>query len=589
MLGPTVSLDVETDGVNPHECGLLCVGLSDGKRTVVIWPWRPTYASKLGRYLKTRDSVICHNGIFDRTVLRRHGVPGDKVQWGDTLVAHHAFASHFPQRLDWLVSEYCFARPWKMLHGRRGDVGEAAEKGMAVEDMAAVELCKYNASDCQLTARVWKRLQSDLAPERTVYEHDLQLQEVCMSMAIRGLYVDLKRKYTLSRALRNRGRELTERMRGITGNPHFGPSRLADVKDALFNRLRSRIVAVTPTGAASTSNATLETLRGEDTKAGRFADLLLDWRGAMKVRSTYVGGEEGAPLKFDGVIGSDGRARYNWKVHGTVSGRLSCRLQSAPRYSKELTGRVREIYGAAPGNILTYWDVSQAEMRLAAYLSADPIFMQACGADVHAGNAKVVFPEIAVKGWLDGDGKKDPARGKQYRDIAKNFGFAICYGAEADRLFSTLLSQGFKVTFRAIELILAKLRAAYKVYYRWAEKNVERVRECGYMRSPIIGRIRWFGWFPKATEIYNFPVQSALADIMNERTIEIHQRLGGIGAPNGFTMQVHDAGVIEGPEKDGPRVKSLIEEVWSRPIKGLPGGDLVLPIDLKQGTRWSEF
>jgi DNA polymerase I-like protein with 3'-5' exonuclease and polymerase domains len=260
-----------------------------------------------------------------------------------------------------------------------------------------------------------------------------------------------------------------------------------------------------------------------------------------------------------------------------------------PRFSKELTGQVRSIYTAGPGMVLNYWDVSQAEMRLAAYLSNDPAFINACGADVHAGNAKVVFPEIAAKGWLDGEAKKDPQRGKPFRDIAKNFGFAICYGAEAERLFATLLSQGFKVTFRAIELILAKLRAAYKVYYRWAERNVEKVRECGFMRSPILGRIRWFGWFPKATEIYNFPVQSALADIMNARTIEIHNRLGGLGAANGFVSQIHDAAIVEGPIHDSQMVQDLIKEVWSRPIKGLPGGDLVLPIDQKQGHRCSEF
>jgi hypothetical protein len=73
-LGPIVSLDVETDGLSPHECNLLCVGLSDGKRTVVIWPWHNRYAESLQRFLESREVVVCHNAIYDRTVLLRYGV-----------------------------------------------------------------------------------------------------------------------------------------------------------------------------------------------------------------------------------------------------------------------------------------------------------------------------------------------------------------------------------------------------------------------------------------------------------------------------------------------------------------------------------
>ncbi len=73
-LGATVSLDVETDGINPHECNLLCVGLSDGVNTLVIWPWDNKYASVLQKYLETRAHVVAHNGGYDRTVLRRYGV-----------------------------------------------------------------------------------------------------------------------------------------------------------------------------------------------------------------------------------------------------------------------------------------------------------------------------------------------------------------------------------------------------------------------------------------------------------------------------------------------------------------------------------
>ena len=74
-LGPRVAIDVETDGIDALHCKLLCVGLSDGERTLVIWPWEPRWAPPLSAFLRTRTAVIGHNVVaFDRTVLEMHGV-----------------------------------------------------------------------------------------------------------------------------------------------------------------------------------------------------------------------------------------------------------------------------------------------------------------------------------------------------------------------------------------------------------------------------------------------------------------------------------------------------------------------------------
>lgn len=74
-LGDVVSLDVETDGVDALNCKLLCVGLSDGTKTKVIWPWSERWAEPLNVFLRSRSAVIGHNVMaFDRTVLEMHGV-----------------------------------------------------------------------------------------------------------------------------------------------------------------------------------------------------------------------------------------------------------------------------------------------------------------------------------------------------------------------------------------------------------------------------------------------------------------------------------------------------------------------------------
>ena len=75
-LGPEVSLDVETTmSGSALTAKLLCVGLSDGMLTVVLWPWRPGMAAGLGAFLHSRKAVIGHNLMqFDKIVLERHGI-----------------------------------------------------------------------------------------------------------------------------------------------------------------------------------------------------------------------------------------------------------------------------------------------------------------------------------------------------------------------------------------------------------------------------------------------------------------------------------------------------------------------------------
>lgn len=494
----------------------------------------------------------------------------------DTLLAHHAFASHLPQRLDHVASVYTNARPWKRLF--KG--GTEDEKGTTPDKLDGDTLCKYNAADAILTMLAWTRMQGDLEPERAVYEHDRKLAAVCREMIRLGIGVDEEHKQNLSNQLTVRREQLQAQLRVIVNDPGFMPGKLDSVRHHLFSpaSLGARYTIVTPKGQASTANETLEGLRmSGNTKHAEFATALLTWRLAGKIKSTYLDAVELNPKTR--------RAHYNWKPFGTVSGRLSCRFQSVPRYPavpEHPEERVREIYVPRKGHTFVYYDVSQAEMRLAAYLSNDPNFIAACNGDVHANNAKAVFPEVAARGWLDGEAKKK--EGKKFRDISKNLGFAISYCAEVEAIYVNLRSKGFDVSMSAVSLILDKLRSAYRVYYRWVDENLRRVKQVGYMRTPFLGRIRWLGWFPKVTDVANYPIQSGLADIMNQRTIELSNTAIG---PY-LVAQVHDACIYDVPNAQVNQAKDLISRLWEQPI-ATPGGALVLPIDLKTGVRWSDL
>lgn len=493
------------------------------------------------------------------------------IPWEDSLLATHSFASHLPKSLAHVASVYLDCGAWKAKY--------KGEKGLLPKDLPATDLRKYGAADAQITARIWPLMVSDLERERKTYEHDKCLAILCSDMGVAGVNVDRERAARLESHLKHRKAALKGALRALAKRPDYNPRKHDETRDVLFRVLRGQWRVPTSTGKPSTSDAALEHLQGTGTVAAEFAELLLRWRVVDKVWGTYLKSVELDP--------NDLRAHFNWKPFGTVSGRLSCRIQSCPRFNAATPEeRIREIYIAGAERTLVSFDVSQMEMRLAAYLSADPDFMRVCEGDVHSGNAAKVFPEIAAKGWLEGDAKKDTKRGKPYRDIAKNLGFAIAYGAEAEKVFITLRRKGFPTTYNQVSVILSNLRNAYRQYYRWVDANLAAVKRDGYMRTALLGRIRWLGWYPKPTEVANFPIQACGADIVNRRSIDLKPIADRMGAP--LVLQVHDALYYDCPNENVARLLKAIKEQWAEPIH-LPGGPLVLPIDIHTGHRWSEL
>jgi DNA polymerase I-like protein with 3'-5' exonuclease and polymerase domains len=492
----------------------------------------------------------------------------------DTLVAHHAYASHFPQSLAHCYTEHLDGSPWK--HEFKSGEDEAG-KGASLADEEA--LARYNAADVRRTKRLWDAMQPNLERERTVYEADMALARVTREMTFQGIGCDAARKQELSARLRHRVSELDVELAVLAGNPRFRCTQTAAVRDALYRRFGVRVTHRTERGLESTAKIVVAALAGEQSPVGAFCRALQARRLADKIRSTYVDGPS--------INAQTGRIHYSWRVHGTVSGRLACKLQSAPRWKPgRPEGEVRGMYVAEPGNVLLYYDLAQAEMRAAAYLSGDPVFIAACKGDLHANNARMVFPAEARKGWLEGEALKDPERGKKFRDICKNLGFAISYCAAEAAVFANLHANGFPVPLPLVVKILAMLRSNYRVYYRYVNENHDRVRRDGFMRTAVLGRIRWFGWNPPLTEVANFPVQSLVADVMNARTVALFLRLPRECRP---VFQGHDAFMYEAPMALADQCEREIREVWEEPVLGLAGGPLVFPIDFKRGARWSEL
>lgn len=575
MLGPEVSLDVETTYDNAYVAKLTCVGLSDGKRTVVI-PWtrdlegvnwwfgknQPAVAAYLSMALEKR-TMVTHNGPgFDHVVLRRHGIRFDR--WEDTLLAHHAFAGHMPQNLAHVTTMYLDATAWKAEHH---DAAPSPE-----------ELWKYNGRDVLHTAQCWTGMQPELAPERRVYEGDKKIAAICSQMQMNGFRFDSGQARAIHWQLRARERDAYVRMREAVGHP-LNPRSPKQIEHAILKELGGRILARSRKTGKPVMN--VDAMRAyasyNNERLAEFALALLDYRKPKKLRSTYV------DIEAKGHV-IDGFVHPSWKSYGAVSGRLSCQGPNLANLARpDDTGvAIRSLYVARPGHVLCAFDFSQLEMRIAAYLSGDPVMIAACeSSDLHAANAAVLFGAE----WEEYVKTGNKAAMKKLRSMAKQSGFAINYGAEAETVFMKLKAMGFNVTLAQVAAMLKQIKLKFKIFYQWQTSQLVQVMKCGYVESPLWHRKRHVGHSPKATEVNNFPIQAGAADIMNTCMPELVARVPKSALIVG---QVYDSCIFDVPVKDAEDTAAVLQEVAEAPIE--MGGRLVsFPTDIHIAERWSDL
>lgn len=600
--GNVVTVDLETDGVDPMRCQVKCVGIcdvGDVKKILLLQAKKgqeflDAAAFALLKRALAKRTAVTHNGpAFDNIALILRGVTYARNE--DTLVAHRTMFSHMPQSLAHVGSIYCDLIPWKNKFKGGEEKGAVASFGVKDEDLP-----EYCAIDVRADALAWTRMQPELDRERELYEEDMRMAALYTKMQMTGIRVDNARRAALSKKLRFRSHALVGEMRKLLHRRGFMPSKPNDIRKALFGQLKAPmwLAPPTPTGLPSTAAIVLENLREQETRAGKLADYIVRWRSANDSRSEYL----------DGVyVHVDGRVRATWKQVETgrpatrspnllnlprmafcagcgvklldgVAHEAKCKKHQEPQPEEQL----RDIYIASEGHEFVYFDGKQAEMQFAAHISGDPEFIKACAGDIHLGNACALWPDIADQLREDPKGF-----GFKFRQMAKQCGFAVTYVAEAPKLFGTLHSKGFNVDMDEVEAMLDSLHTSYRAYFRYVEEQLKLAQQRGWLRIPFSNRIRWVGKFPKIGVVANSPIQGGVAAIMNKRLLELEKRR----TPNAKLIYYwYDAAIYDTPRDECADMERIIEEVWAEPIVVPHNGiSFVQPIELKRGSRLSDF
>ena len=435
-------------------------------------------------------------------------------------------------------------------------LGESAEALGALMSHTALIDALYGEMGPKLEERQVEALYFDV-------EHPLC--RVLAEMELAGFQVDAGMLRSFGETLTAAIETLEQRIYSYAGQFNINsPKQLGEV---LFERLGLPSYKKTKTGY-STSAEVLEKLRGAHPIVGE----VLEYRQYAKLKSTYVDGL----LK---VISPDGRVRTSFQMTVTATGRLSStepNLQNIPTRT-ELGSELRRMFVAGPGQILVDADYSQIELRLLAHISGDQAMVDAfrSGEDFHTVTAAHVF-SVPVE-------EVTPAM----RRAAKAVNFGIVYGISP---FS--LSQDLGVTVAEAKAYMDAYFHRFPGVKAYMDQVVERARADGYVETPMHRRralpeikssnhnMRSFG----ERVALNMPIQGAAADIIKLAMVRVHRQLKEADLAARLIMQVHDELIVECPETEADRVKTILV----REMEGAYPLSVPLIAEAHSGKSWLE-
>jgi DNA polymerase-1 len=204
-------------------------------------------------------------------------------------------------------------------------------------------------------------------------------------------------------------------------------------------------------------------------------------------------------------IGPDGRLHPFNNLVGTNTGRRSCANPNLQQTPREVY--MRSIFGAPDGKVLAAADYSQVELRIAAYLSGDPVMLLAfsLGRDIHALTASMAtgkFDKLLEERGLVGKGIEELLYNTELFDAvnasvtnderrmakAINFGFLFGMGARGFQMYA-LENYGLTVTLDEATAFRALFFELYSALPAWHARQKARVAHYHEVPNPA-GRMR---------------------------------------------------------------------------------------------------
>jgi DNA polymerase-1 len=384
-----------------------------------------------------------------------------------------------------------------------------------------------------------------------------------------GVRIDADELTRQSADLAKRAADLEERAYAAAGRK-FNLGSPKQIGAIFFDELKLPVVAKTPKGAPSTSEAVLEQLAADGYELPR---LIVEHRGLTKLRSTYTD-------KLPALINPDtGRVHTSYHQAVAATGRLSSsdpNLQNIPIRTED-GRRIRRAFVPEPGYKMLAADYSQIELRIMAHLSGDERLLAAfeAGQDIHRATAAEIH------------GLRPEEVTSEQRRSAKAINFGLIYGMSAFGLARQLgIERG--VAQEYVDLYFARYPGVREFMDRIrAQARADRYVETLFGRRLYLTNINHSNnQLRSAAErtAINAPMQGTAADIIKRAMIRVDHWLQTEKPPVRMIMQVHDELVFE--------VADDAVDAVAEHVKGIMQGaaELKVPliVDTGIGDNWDE-
>lgn len=513
-------------------------------------------------HLHYDDTLTMHNGKFDVLHLAQKGVSTDDLfhHWKhDTFLSAFVWTEKIPQEwLDWYAS---VARPGHRMAGPHS-LKTLAPYFLKVKPFWEVEDKdddEYVLTDTRHTRALNEYLQKHMPAEQQEFVNEklLPWTKLLVQAELEGMKLDVPGLLQYKEELETIERQLKAELDKRWADAHATYSDILrqEVNRKYDNQKRTkstenrRTVALSrvPTQVSYESPSQMLWLLSEhygyDTRSldgtnGTGKEILqrlsaeghedvglyLKWRKTQKLLTAFI------PSLLE-LKDSNDRLHPIFNPAGARTGRLSCERPNAQQIPKEL----KKFFSPGEGRVLLGYDAKAIEAKLIAAYTEDDNFCKIVlsGESFHDFNAKTFFE-------LDCPVSEVAAKYPKERRAAKTIGFAVVFGAGANRIRIAMNQAGFNISQAEAKRIYKKYRETYAGAFEYSAEVVE-LFERGEVINNLLGRPLKIqnpqDCFQKAM---NLIVQSSASDINLDRALALCTELKSRGIDARPHLFIHD-------------------------------------------------
>ncbi len=332
-------------------------------------------------------------------------------------------------------------------------------------------------------------------------------------------------------------------------------------------------------GDESTGKSVLQRLAGEGRKD---IETFLEYRKYQKRATAFF--PSYLELQHNGIL------RCTFNPDGARTGRLS---SNSPNL-QQVPGELHRLFVAPPGMLLNSSDESAIEARLIAYYTEDPALCEVVmsGVDFHGFNViNAYFPELKAQGITPAMVKAESGAGQRFyihRKMAKELGYALFYGAGADRIREVAQKYGFRWTKADCMLKLQNFKRTYRGVFQFKDE-LDAKAERGEIIKGLFGRGHAY---PDRRQVamtaFNTLVQGSASDLVLNSGWRIRNRFRDAGIKGGPRLFVHDEIVSVFETARQADAEAIIHKAMTDYDLPTAFGPIRLEIESKTDTYWAK-